>query len=130
MPASTVMITCTIYSSYLYLYLNKADISSISYEYWVENEKNEDSNFANFASFCRDILTIPASEAAVERLFSHLQCVYNHSNIRMHNETINYRLCVKMYNIFKDISKPIQGMKEKDFKSIMECCNNWIQKIK
>ena len=119
-----------IYEGYLIDYLTNADPNLISYQYWIDNTKYKDENFANFSSLCRDLLTIPASEAAVERLFSHLQAVYNHSNMKMHTETINYRLCVKMFNTFKNISKPVKGLTERNFVSIMNCCDYWLQKSK
>lgn len=120
----------TQYKQYFIQYLNNADPETISYQFWNEKTKCNDSDDVHFSTFCRDILTIPASESAVERLFAHLQRVYNHSNIRMHYDTINYRMCIKMYNIFKDVSKPAKSIPYKNFKTMMNCFNAYMLKEK
>ena len=115
------------YEAYMIDYLKNADANLVSYKYWCKNINIKDQNFADFSSLCRDLLTISASESAVERLFSHLQTVYNNSNMKMHTNAINYRLCIKMYNTFKNISKPVKVLDDKNFISIMNCCNYWLE---
>ena len=60
--------TINMMNSQLLLYIQTANSSLISYDYWKLNEHSNNKEFAEFSKFCREILTIPASEASVERL--------------------------------------------------------------
>ena len=82
-------------------YLTNIEPAIVTLQYWLESENTSPSaEYRRFARLAREILLIPASEASVERLFSHLGHVYNSANSAMLTENINARLVVKMKYIF------------------------------
>ena len=75
--------------------------------------KNQSNEFVRvnpeFSIVCNKILSMPCSEAAVERLFSHLQHVFINSTPSISSEMINARVAIKMNYIFKHKLTPNFG---------------------
>ena len=72
-------------------YLLKEDSSNVSYKYRICREKASVGLAASFSRIAQIILTIPTSEAAVERLFSHLGKVHTQYNSKMSPLTIKFQ---------------------------------------
>lgn len=71
---------------------------------WIELSKSKSGFLCpSFISLAIEVLQIPASEAAVERLFTALSRATRQEMCNSHVESLNSRLIVKFDSIFEDI---------------------------
>ena len=74
------------------------------FDYWIHFHHKDPHNPLGILAI--QILGIPCSESAVERLFASLGAFYNKETKGSHLETINARLTVKTNHLFKRVSPP------------------------
>ena len=86
------------------LYISYIENPFDEYERW---ETLEPSNpLYGLGQIATQLLEIPCSEAAVERLFAHLNNFFNSHSKQTNEDLLNSRLTIKMNYIFKHAEKP------------------------
>ena len=80
------------------------DNFSSAIEFWTQYAKSNDEKIisSRFVNFIIEILQIPSSEAAVEKIFSVLSRLTRAEMCNSHCESLNARLIVKFDSIFKE----------------------------
>lgn len=81
------------------IFLNMKDFNtSDSFEFW--NLLRKDPNMNLLAEIAIRFLNMPCSEAAVERLFSHLKYLFGKKNYNMSDKLLNAELGIRMENVY------------------------------
>ena len=89
--------------------LNDFNAFSLPIEFWKakENNTNESLQCRLFAKFAVEVLSIPASEAAVERIFASLSALIDSREKRCKPDLINAKLCIK-YDVIFEKAREVQ----------------------
>ena len=74
------------------------DLNDI-YEFWYNMRSDDDLSM--MSEIALGLLSMPCSEAAVERLFSHLKYLFGNRNTESSEELINAELGIKMDKIYE-----------------------------
>ena len=80
------------------------DIPNEALFYWDDLQTHH--GCYDLAPIANQLMHIPCSEAAIERLFSHLSYFFNSHNKHTKEDLIDYRLTIKMNYIFQHAEKP------------------------